>query len=212
MALIHREPWILLAHSFSGPRVSAALAAIALMGPMAAAAQPSIGPVKDDVLRYSATTTNLDPDGLALRFDVLRWSDDEAAGAVIAALESEDIQSAIDDVATVGYIWPAGSPVGYSVKLARREVTDSGERLTFVTSKPLGSYDFGGWTVQGDAAEEALDYSVIELDVNTSGNGTGLASLATPVVVDSEGKTVRLNRENGSLVLFQDAHRLESSY
>lgn len=212
MALVHYEPWNLLARLFEGIKGKAALAACLSLGTAAGIAQPASGTGDEGITRYSATTTNLDPEGVSLRFDVLRWSDDDAAGAVVAALESEDIQAAIEDVPTVGYIWPEGSPVGYSIKYARRDTADSGERATFVTSKPLGSYDFGGWTVRGDTPADELAYSVIELDVSDSGNGSGLASLATPVVIDAEAETVSLNRDDGSLELFVGVHRIESGY
>ncbi len=175
-------------------------------------AQISLAAGTDDVTRYSATTTNIDPNGIPLRFDVLRWSDDNAARAAVRALESEDVSAALEALPTVGYIWPQGSPVGYSIKYARRADTDSGQRLTFVTNKLLGSYDFGGWTVHGNAATDALSYSVIELDLSDSGDGIGMASLATPVAVDSAAGTLGLDRAADSTELFVNVHELSNHY
>ncbi|MGD2167867.1 MAG: hypothetical protein PVF63_07135, partial [Gammaproteobacteria bacterium] len=64
----------------------------------------ALGAGEDDVIRYSATTTNLDPDGLSLRFDVLAWADEEATRAVIAALNSDGVQDALDDLPTMAYV------------------------------------------------------------------------------------------------------------
>jgi len=98
------------------------------------------------------------------------------------------------------------------VKYAGRNETDSGERLTFVTSKPLGSYDFGGWTVTGDPHVDELEYSVIELDFNDSGGGSGTASLATGVVIDAESNAIALDRSPDTRMLFEDLQRLKSGY
>jgi hypothetical protein len=186
---------------------AACLLGIATTGTHSAAAAGA-----DDVERFTATTINLDPAGVALRFDVLTWSDTESAAAVLAALESEALQKALDEIPTAGYVWPEGSPVGYSIKYARKDATDNGERLTFVTSKRLGSFDFGGWTVHDAPAVEALEYSVIELDLPASGTGSGMASLATPVVIDAQGETLRLNRDAESPELFAEVRILETGY
>jgi hypothetical protein len=184
------------------------LSAVCAMVTMTAGAT-ALASDDNGVLRYSATTANLDPEGTTLRFDVMRWSDDNAAAAVIGALQSEDVHAAIDEIPTVGYIWPEGSPVGYSIKYARRESVDSAERLTFVTSRPLGSYDFGGWSVQGESTVEALEYSVVELDLSDTG-GTGMASLATPVALDVGTGAVKLDRGSTPTVLLENVRQLES--
>jgi hypothetical protein len=80
-----------------------------------------------------------------------------------------------------------------------------------VTSRELGSFDFGGWSVSGHADLEALGYSIIELDLTADG-GTGLASLAIPVLIDADDGTVSLDRSGGATPLFVDVRRLEGSY
>ena len=212
MAMVRYEPWSLLARLFDDIKGKAVLAACLSMGVTAGVAQPAADMSDGGVTRYSATTANLDPEGVALRFDILRWSDEATAARVVAALQSDDVHAAIDEVPTVGYVWPEGSPVGYSVKYARRETVDSGERLTLVTSRTLGVYDFGGWNLHGENSGAELDYSVIELDLSDSGNGTGLASLATPVIIDADADTLSLDRSIDSTALFVDAHRLQDGY
>jgi hypothetical protein len=165
----------------------------ALGGCVLAAA--ALAPATADVRRvqdtFTATTAGMTPAGLALRFQVLEWSADAARADVVATL---DDTKALAKLPTVGYVWPAGSPVGYAVKYAHRTQTDDGrDRITFVTDKALGSYEFKKWNVAGVAAPApSAGYSVIELYVDSAGNGVGTFSLAAEVVVDEATSTVSL--------------------
>jgi len=146
---------------------------------------------------FTATTTGMMPADLVLRIQVLEWSDDNARAAVVAALEDAP---AFTKLPTVGYVWPAGSPVGYTVKYAHRTKTADGrDRLTFVTDKAVGSYDYKKWSVAG-AAGKALPYSVVELYVDGAGNGVGNLSLAAEAVVDAATSAITL-ATGGSNVL-----------
>jgi len=184
------------------------LAAVVAIGIAAGVQHSAAGAGGNGVIRYGATTTNMQPAGLDLRFDILRWSDEAARAAVVKALESEDVHDALDDLPTVGYVWPDGSPVGYAVKYADDGTSDSGERLTLVTSRPLGSYDFGGWKVDGSGANGDLAYTVIELDV-ADGNASGTASLAAAVDIDAAAGTITLTRTAATPVLFDNVRRLD---
>lgn len=161
---------------------------------------------ESSVLRYGATTANMDPGGLSLRFDILTWSDEPARLAVTQALESEDVQAALDELPTLGYVWPEDSPVGYAIKYAVEDTSESGEHLTLVTSRPLGSYDFGGWKLEAGESPEELGYSVIELDTSAA---SGTASLATPVEIDSSAGTIGLAGSSGTTVLFENVQKLD---
>lgn len=143
---------------------------------------------------YKAKTTGMTPDGLELKFDIIDWSDDQARADVISALTSEgDVSKALDELPTVGVIWPSGSGVGYALKYAEREmVDDGGEQLTFVTDKPLGQYSFKPWTVNSGTAKKDTAYSVIELHIDSKGHGVGTLSLAADVVFDRDAHTVSL--------------------
>ena len=105
-------------------------------------------------------------------------------------------------------MWPNGSPVGYSVKYAYREPqTDGRERITLVTDRRLGSYDFKGWSVASPGAKSDALYSVIELEIDGSGNGTGTISLVGEVVIDEGAGTVRLNTSAGVPSLLTNVKR-----
>ena len=169
-------------------------AALTLCG---AAFAPAGAAVRSVVDTFTTTTTGMTPAGLALRIQVLEWSDDNARADVVAALEDAP---ALGKLPTVAYVWPAGSPVGYTVKYAHRTKTADGrDRLTFVTDKAVGSYDFKKWSVAGTTARP-LPYSVVELYVDAVGNGTGNLSLAAEVAIDSATNTITL-ATGGSHVL-----------
>lgn len=151
---------------------------------------------------FTAETAGITPAGLALRLQVLAWSDDAARADVVSALEGPDLAT-LAKLPTVGYIWPKDSPVGYSVKYAYRTMAaGGGERVTFVTDKPLGSYDYRKWSATGTAAKTEHGYSVIELTLDAAGNGTGTSSLVADVVVDTAASTVSL-ANGGTAVLTQ---------
>ena len=150
---------------------------------------------------FTATTANMTPAGMNLRIQIIEWQEAEARAEAIATLAAEDAPTPLAKLPTVGYVWPSGSPVGYSVKYAyRTQQPNGGERVTLVTDKRLGSYDFKGWSVASPAAANDAPYSVIELDLNDSGTGTGTMSLAGEVVLDEEAGTVALKPGAPSLL------------
>ncbi|HEX6994748.1 MAG TPA: hypothetical protein VF339_11455 [Gammaproteobacteria bacterium] len=177
---------------------SALLAAGALAAATVALAQSRL----PDVDRFTATTVAMTPADIELRIDVREWSDEAGRSAVVDALAAgSDVASALRELPTLGYVWRGDSGVGYSVKYAHRIHTSSGERITFVTDKRLGAYDFEPWTADGATEGSELEYSVIELMLPENGTGDGTLSLAAEV---------KLDRENG-LVLLEtpaDAPRL----
>ena len=172
-----------------------ALAAL-LLGTLGnpAAAQP-----KRPIETITASTTGMTPSGLGLRIQIIGWSDENARADVVATL---DDGPALARLPTVGYVWPAGSPVGYTVKYAHRTPAEGGgERITLVTDKKLGSFDFKKWTASGPAAPGDHPYSVIELYLDANGQGTGNLSLSAEVSVDEAAGTVSLAAPSGSGVL-----------
>jgi hypothetical protein len=169
----------------------------AVLGAGAALAQT--GPVLSD--RYTATTASMTPSDVGLRFDVREWSDEAARAEVVAALEGDaEAQQALTRLPTVGYIWKAGSSVGYSVKYAHRTATPEGERITFVTDKRLGAYDLQPWAANPPAATEDLGYSVVELYLE-DGSGVGTLSLAADVRIDAANGLVTLAPDSAPKLL-----------
>jgi len=173
--------------------------AAALPAIVATEAYAATRPVAD---MFTATTANMTPAGVNLRMQILEWQEADARAEVVATLVAGvDAATPLGKLPTVGYIWPNGSPVGYSVKYAHRAPEpDGGERITLVTDKPLGSYDFKGWSVASSAPKSQAPYSVIELDMNSSGTGSGSFSLFGEVSLDEEAGTVTLKAATPSLL------------
>lgn len=167
--------------------VAVAMLAAVLGGAGLSASEPEKAP---EVFR--ATTANMTPAGLGLKVDVLRWSSDEQRAAAIAALEA-DAEESLEDLPTMGYVWPDDSGLGYSVKYAHRvETADGGERITLVTGRPLGTFSREAWTADDVPARSAHDFTVIELRLDKDGQGAGTMSLAAGVAVDEGARTVAL--------------------
>lgn len=149
---------------------------------------------------YTATTTGMTPDGQGLRFVVTEWSDDGDRSVVVSVLDGEESPGEVlSELSSVGAVWLDGSGAGYAIKYAHRAATDDGgEVVTLVTDKPVGSYNFRPWTVENSTATATIEYSVIELRLDASGNGVGTMSLAADVATDDEANTVSLVRADAT--------------
>lgn len=149
---------------------------------------------------FTATTANVTPAGVNLRMQIIQWQEAAARNEVVAALAANADAATLAKLPTVGYVWPNGSPVGYSVKYANRAPEPNGnERVTLVTDKRLGSYDFKGWSAPAEASGDK-PYSVIELELSSSGSGTGTLSLGGEVLLDEAAGTVALKAAGPSLL------------
>jgi|SRR5690606_5299238 len=189
----------------------------AARGVLAAAALAAAGLVSAqdqgrDVERFTATTVSMTPAGIELRIDVREWSDEAGRSAVVDALSAEDVASALRELPTLGYVWRSDSGVGYSVKYAHRVATPEGERITFVTDKRLGAYDFKQWMADGMSAGSELDYSVIALDLGDDGSGEGTLSLAAEVKLDRESSLVVLEAAEDAPRLLTNAQLEPTPY
>lgn len=164
-----------------------AAAAMALAAPTHAAGPRAVAEI------YTATTANMTPAGVNVRLQIIEWQEADARSDVVATLAAgADAATPLAKLPTVGYIWPGGSPVGYSVKYTHRtQAADGTTRITLVTDRRLGSYDYKGWSVATPATAD-VPYSVVELYVDGSGNGTGTMSLAANVELDEQAGTVAL--------------------
>jgi hypothetical protein len=170
---------------------------------MAAAAPPIASAAPQQIAgAFTATTANMTPAGVNLRMQILHWQEADARAEVVATLAAgADAATPLSKLPTAGYVWPNGSPVGYSVKYAHRAPqADGGERITLVTDRRLGSYEFKGWSVANPAAEGDAPYSVIELVIGSSGAGTGTFSLGGEAVLDEAAGTVAPNAGAPSLL------------
>lgn len=191
----HRPLWTLLA--------TCAMAALTLI--LVSEALAAGPPKLADTL--TATTANMTPTGATLRVQILEWQDAPARADAVASLAG-GAATPLAKLPTVGYVWQDGSPVGYTVKYAHREsLPEGGERITLVTDRRLGSYDFRGWATVPPMARAELPYSVVELRIDASGTGTGSFSLAADVQVDEQAGTVAL--QSGAPTLLTNVQRAQ---
>src|SRR6185503_13634480 len=76
---------------------------------------------------FTATTANMTPAGENLRIQIIEWQEADARTNAVGTLAAgTDASPPLAKLPTVGYIWPKGSPVGYSVKYAHREPQPDG--------------------------------------------------------------------------------------
>ena len=189
-----------------------------LLGVVAGAAQDSGDrPVPET---FTATTANMEPEGTALRINVLRWSDDAGRAAVLGVLADAGNETSDDgeldaliELPTLGYVWPDGSALGYSIKYARRDATpDGGEHVTFVTGRRLGKFAREPWAPAGVAEDALQPFTVIELRLDGNGDGAGTMSPAAGVAFDATNQTVGLTDYDAAPTLLAAAQRQPAPY
>jgi hypothetical protein len=158
---------------------------------------------------YTATTENMSPAGTNLRVQIFQWQDAAARAEAVAAMAAgADAPTPLAKLPTVGYLWVEGSPVGYSLKYAHTTpLPEGGERVTLVTDRRLGSYDFKGWSVPSPAAQADVPYSVVELYMSENGSGTGNLSLAAAVELDEQAGEVSLAETEAATRLLANVRR-----
>ena len=168
-----------------------------------ASAQAQTTPVLDT---FTAATTAMTPRDVALKVVVREWSNDTARADVLAALGNEaEARAALAALRTVGYVWHGGSAIGYALKYAYRSKTDQGERVTFVTDRPVGTDGLQPWVAQGASGPSTLPYSVIELELGGPSAGSGTLSLAADVKLDTTAAVVSLAAKPGTPPVLMNA-------
>lgn len=134
------------------------------------------------------------------------------SGAGKSGAGGSGVANSLAELPTLGYVWRSDSGVGYGLKYAHRADAPQGERITFVTEKRLGEYDFEPWTVEGGSQGPMLDYSVIELYLPDNGSGYGTLSLAAKVALDRENGLVSLETPDGTPRLLANAQMEPKPY
>ena len=197
---------------------AAAAVGLVLLAGVAAGAQESAETSVPET--FTATTANMDPEGTDLRINVLRWSGDDDRGAVLDVLTdpenaaSEDGElDALMELPTVGYVWPDGSALGYSIKYAHRTAAaDGGERITLVTGRRVGRFAREPWAPAGTPDDALRPFTVIELRLDAGGDGAGTMSPAADIAFDAENRTVALADYDAAPTLLAEAKRQPPPY
>ena len=164
---------------------------------------------------FTTTTANMDPAGEDLKFSILRWSteaDRQALVGVLMSLAAEQVDDAepsdLIELPTLGYLWPSSGGRGYALKYAHRVVTpEAGEQITFVTDPYVGTYGRVPWTTADAPEARVKAFVVIELRLDSNGDGEGKMSVAADIVFDTEGSTVALDNYDAAPVLLEAVKR-----
>jgi hypothetical protein len=99
------------------------------------------------------------------------------------------LAAALNQAPTVGYLW-SSEVAGYALRYAGKvTMPDGAERIVLITNRRLGSAN-DSWKPVGPGAPSAYDFSVVELRVNSKGEGEGKASLTGKVTLDNAAKVV----------------------
>jgi hypothetical protein len=128
-------------------------------------------------------------------------------GPPAARLSPEDaLTAALGNVPTVGTLW-SSEITGYSIHYAYRAAQpDGGEIITLVTDRRLGASNTL-WRPVGGAAASPYEFSVIELHLNSKGEGEGKASITGKVAVDGAAKTIGLENYGALPVVLRNVKR-----
>jgi hypothetical protein len=99
----------------------------------------------------------------------------------------EKLLSTLQDMKRTGFIRSPNS-LGYDLKFARKtSLPDGGERVVLLTDRPIGF-----WEASHQPRSIDYPFTLIELHLNSDGEGEGKLSLATKITADKDSKTVVL--------------------
>ena len=122
------------------------------------------------------------------------------------ATPEASLAAALSKVPTVGYVW-SSETAGYSVHYAGRLAQpDGGERIVLITDRRLGAWN-NLWKPSGAASPTNYEFSLIELHLNSRGEGEGKASLTGKVTVDNTAKAIVLENYAALPVILKGVKR-----
>lgn len=118
---------------------------------------------------------------------------------------------ALKQASTVGYLW-SSEVAGYALRYAGHVAgADGSERIVLITDRRLGKTN-DLWTPVGSGAPATRDFSVIELRLNSAGEGAGKISLSGNVALDGAARmVVPENYDALPVALKTVKHRIEGA-
>ena len=171
--------------------------------------EPEAGPAAEAA--EPAAETAAEP---AVEPDAEPAAEPDAEPEAEAPAEDEtDIETALQELETVGFIWTGGS-LGYSLKYAvRSEETGGGERIVLLTGRPLGRWDRDGPWRGSDGSDPASElFTVVELRLGADGKGEGKMSVSGAIEVDPANGSVALADYASAPVHLGDVYREPPPY
>jgi hypothetical protein len=131
---------------------------------------------------------------------------DGDAGAAEAARPAPEasLRAALGAAPTVGYLWST-EVAGYSLRCAVKLTgQDASERIILITDRRLGAAN-DSWKPAGPATN--YDFSLIELRLNSKGEGEAKISATGKVTADNAAKTIVLENYGSLPVVLKGVRR-----
>ena len=183
--------------------VTALVGAVCLAGP--AVSGQTIGAPE----RFTALAVNMGSPGPAgastVEMAVERWTSDadrERLMNILMEQGPEKLLDALQKMPRVGYIRTPNS-IGYDLHFAHKTpLPDGGERVVLATDRYITF-----WEAANRPRSVDYPFTVIELHINSNGEGEGKMSLATKVMADPKTKTIVLENYATQPVLLQSVRR-----
>jgi hypothetical protein len=148
----------------------------------------------------------VDPDSPAFRFG--RGGARGARGDASNAPQTPEssLAAQLKKNPTVGILWTSET-VGYSIKYAYRlRQADGSERMILATDRRLGVWN-NRWKPVGSATAPDYPFSVLELRLNSKGEGEAKGSVTGKIAVDAEAKTIALDGYAAAPVVLKGVKR-----
>jgi hypothetical protein len=145
----------------------------------------------------AAPDAPVDPDAVDADSPAFRFGRGGARGG--SATDDPSLQkpegslaAAIKKAPTTGILWTSEN-VGYSIKYAYRLTQpDGSERIILATDRRVGAWS-NLWKTEASVAPSDYAFSIIELHLNSKGEGEGRGVVTGKVTVDSQVKTIALD-------------------
>jgi hypothetical protein len=129
-------------------------------------------------------------------------------GAAAAQSPEAALARALQEAATVGYLW-SSEMAGYALRYAGRiQNPDGSQRIILITQRKLGTVN-QVWRPTVEGAPNTYEFSVIELRLNAKGEGEGRVSLLGRVAEDAVAKIVAIENYNALPVVFREVRKVE---
>ena len=127
-------------------------------------------------------------------------------GGAAAQTPESSLAAAIKRASTAGILWTSEN-VGYSIKYAYRlPQPDGGERIILATDRRVGMWS-SLWNPAAGVTVTDYPFSIIELHINSKGEGEGRGVLTGKVTVDSATKSIALDNYSALPVILKGLKR-----
>ena len=161
--------------------VAAALGILLLVGPAAIAARQTGGP--EDITAAVIANNELGSGIGTVQIHIRRWSTDADRTRLLTVLRESGPQALLKELQKMPSVGTIRTPnsVGYDLHYARQAPVGDGRRIVIATDRPVGFIEA---TNQG----RTLDYpfTLIQMQLDNSGKGTGSMSYATKIVANDD--------------------------